>query len=192
MSNKNKKITRDDAENAIRTLIQWAGDDATRSGVVDTPSRVADAYQEWFAGYDMDIDEILNKNFDDIDNYHTPILLKNIPFHSHCEHHFAPIIGTVCVEYMPNKKVLGISKLARLVHAFALRLQVQERMTVQIAEALQSSPAVRGAAVMVNAQHQCMTTRGVHTHGTDMVTYHFTGDYVTDKDLQKSFFLRIK
>ncbi|MEM6604042.1 MAG: GTP cyclohydrolase I FolE [Pseudomonadota bacterium] len=188
MIEKETTTSRSKAEDAVRALIGWAGDDVTRPGLVDTPERVVNAFEEWFAGYKIDPAELLNKSFDEVEGYHAPVMLKNIPFHSHCEHHLAPIIGKATIAYIPDKKVVGISKLARVTEAFALRLQIQERLTAQIAECLQNTLNTQGAAVMIDAEHHCMTTRGVRLHDAEMVTYHFTGVYKDDSNLRREFF----
>ncbi len=182
-----KIISLQDAENAIKILLGWAGDNPMRAGLLETPTRVAKAFKEWFRGYAIDPALLLNKNFDEIAGYHTPVFLKNIPFHSHCEHHLAPIIGKAHIAYIPNGKVVGISKLARVTEAFALRLQIQERLTAQIANCIADTLNAKGVAVMIEAEHFCMTTRGVDTHDTTMITYHLTGVYRDDESLMKEF-----
>src|SRR6186997_2219780 len=154
--------TRVTAENAVRTLIQWAGDDPDREGLRGTPARVVRAYEEWFAGYFEDPREYLQRTFEEVAGYDEIVLLRDIRFESHCEHHVAPIIGKVHVAYLPDKRVVGISKLARLVEVFAKRLQIQEKMTAQIANTLDEVLQPKGVAVVIEAAHQCMTTRGVH------------------------------
>jgi len=178
--------TRAEAEDAVRTLIRWAGDDPTREGLVDTPARVAKAFEEWFSGYDDDPEEILNRTFEEVEGYDDIVLLKKIRLESYCEHHMAPIIGEAHVAYLPNEKVVGISKIARLVDAFSKRLQVQEKLTAQIADAIETWLQPKGVAVMVNAEHQCMSTRGVHKHGVDTVTTRFTGAF-KDPALEERF-----
>jgi GTP cyclohydrolase I len=180
-------VTQSEAEAAIKTLLIWAGDDPVREGLQETPKRVAQAFQEWFSGYHIDPASVLHKNFSEVSGYHAPVFLKNIPFHSHCEHHLAPIIGKVHIAYVPNGKVVGISKLARVTEVFALRLQIQERMTAEIADCIQNTLNAKGVAVMVEAEHFCMTTRGVHTHDTNMMTYHLTGIYRDDVALRTEF-----
>lgn len=182
-----KDPLRKKAEDAVRTLIEWAGDDSSRSGVIETPSRVVKAFEEWFMGYKINPADLLNKNFDEVEGYSAPVMLKDIPFHSHCEHHLAPIIGKATIAYIPDGKVVGISKLARLTEAFAHRLQIQERLTAQIANCLFETLEAKGAAVMIEAEHHCMTTRGVHTHGTNMITHHFRGLYETDINYRREF-----
>lgn len=181
------KPSRAEAEAAVRTLIRWAGDDPTREGLLDTPKRVAKAYEEWFAGYDEDPEEILARTFEEVDGYDDIVLLKGIRLESYCEHHMAPIIGTATVAYMPSDKVVGISKLARLVDAYGKRLQVQEKLTAQIANTLESVLKPRGVAVMIEAEHQCMSTRGVHKHGVDTITTRFTGMFKDEPALEERF-----
>ncbi|MDE2462762.1 MAG: GTP cyclohydrolase I FolE [Alphaproteobacteria bacterium] len=169
--------SRQDAEEAIRTLLRWAGDDPSREGLVDTPQRVARAYEEWFAGYQEDPQEFLTRTFEEVEGYDEMIVLRDIRFESHCEHHLAPIIGRAHIGYLPHNKVVGISKLARVVEAFARRLQVQEKMNAQIANCIQSALEPKGVAVVIEATHQCMTTRGVHKPGVTMVTSTMLGDF---------------
>jgi GTP cyclohydrolase I len=174
---KSTRPTREQAEEAIRTLLRWAGDDPTREGLRDTPARVARAYQDWFSGYDEDPEEYLKRTFEEVQGYDDMIVLRDIRFESHCEHHLAPIIGKVHVGYLPNNKVVGISKLARVVDAFARRLQVQETMNAQIADCIQRVLDPKGVAVVIEAAHQCMTTRGVHKPGVTMVTSSMHGEF---------------
>ena len=169
--------SREEAERAIRTLLLWAGDDPDREGLRDTPARVARAYEEWFAGYREDPEAYLARTFEEVDGYDEMIVLKDIRFESHCEHHLAPIIGRVHVGYLPNNKVVGISKLARVVEAFARRLQVQEKMNAQIAHCIQTVLEPKGVGVVIEATHQCMTTRGVHKQGVTMVTSTMLGEF---------------
>jgi GTP cyclohydrolase I len=169
--------SREEAEEAIRTLLLWAGDDPAREGLVDTPQRVARAFEEWFAGYQDDPQEYLTRTFEEVEGYDEMIVLKDIRFESHCEHHLAPIIGRVHIGYLPHNKVVGISKLARVVEAYARRLQVQEKMNAQIANCIQSALEPKGVAVVIEATHQCMTTRGVHKPGVTMVTSTMLGDF---------------
>jgi GTP cyclohydrolase IA len=168
---------REEAEEAIRTLLKWAGDDPTREGLRDTPARVARAYEDWFSGYDEDPEEFLKRTFEEVEGYDDMIVLKDIRFESHCEHHLAPIIGKVHIGYLPNNKVVGISKLARVVDVFARRLQVQETMNAQIADCIQRVLEPKGVAVVIEATHQCMTTRGVHKPGVTMVTSTVHGEF---------------
>ena len=171
----------------MRTLIRWAGDDPDREGLVDTPSRVVRAYQEWFRGYGQDASAILDRTFTEIAGYNDMVLLRDIRFASHCEHHMAPIIGRTHIAYLPRDRVVGISKLARQVEVFARRLQIQERLTAQIAETLDAAIQPAGAAVMVEASHGCMTTRGVGKEGAGMVTTRMLGAFRDQADLRQEF-----
>jgi len=179
--------SRSEAEEAVRTLIKWAGDDPTREGLLDTPKRVAKAFEEWFVGYDTDPEAILARTFEEVEGYDDIVLLKGIRLESYCEHHMAPIIGTAHIAYLPTDKVVGISKLARLVDAYGKRLQVQEKLTAQIADTLTRVLEPRGVAVMISAEHQCMSTRGVHKHGVDTVTTRFTGVFKDDAKMEERF-----
>lgn len=169
--------TQAEAEDAIRTLLLWAGDDPNREGLLDTPKRVASAYREWFCGYEEDPVELLARSFEEVEGYDEMITLRDIRFESHCEHHLAPIIGKAHVAYLPTNKVVGISKLARVVETYAKRLQVQEKMTAQIAQCIQKVLEPKGVAVVIEAAHQCMTTRGVHKTGVSMVTSTMLGEF---------------
>jgi GTP cyclohydrolase I len=169
--------SREEAEGAIRTLLLWAGDDPAREGLRDTPARVARAYEDWFSGYAVDPEEFLLRTFEEVEGYDDMIVLKDIRFESHCEHHLAPIIGRVHVGYLPTNKVVGISKLARVVEAYARRLQVQEKMNAQIAHCIQKVLEPQGVAVVIEGTHQCMTTRGVHKTGVTMVTSSMLGEF---------------
>lgn len=180
--------SRQEAEAAVRTLLRWAGDDPTREGLVDTPSRVARAWEDFFSGYDVDPIDVLSRTFDEVDGYDEIVLMRNIRVESHCEHHIVPIIGRAHVAYLPNQRVVGISKLARVVEIYAKRLQVQETMTAQVANAIEKVLEPRGVAVYVEAQHQCMTTRGVHMPGVDTVTTSMRGAFRTDPVLRGEFF----
>jgi GTP cyclohydrolase IA len=162
-------------EDAFRTIIRWTGDDPERDGLIETPARVARAFEEFFAGYGQDPTSLLQKTFEEIEGYDDMIVLRGIRFESHCEHHLAPIIGQAWVAYVPNGRVVGISKLARLVEAYARRLQIQERMTAQIANTINDVLKPQGVGVILRATHHCMTTRGVHKHGTDLVTSRMLG-----------------
>ena len=184
------KPSRAEVEAALRTLIRWAGDDPTRPGLVETPARVARAFEEWFEGYDEDPEAILEKTFEEIEGYDEMIVLRGIPFESFCEHHMAPIIGKAWVAYLPSGRVVGISKLARLVDAYAKRLQIQEKMTAQIANAIQNVLQPQGVAVVIKAVHHCMTTRGVHKHGVDMVTSRMLGAF-KDSALTRQEFMSV-
>jgi len=176
-----------EAEEAVRVLIRWAGDNPAREGLLDTPARVVRSYKEFFAGYQADPRELLMRTFSEVDGYDEMIVLKNIRFESYCEHHMVPIIGRAHVAYLPEHRVVGISKLARLVDAFAKRLQIQEKMTVQIADTLNEVLQPKGVAVMLEAAHQCMSTRGVHKAGTDMVTSRMLGSFRTDPSTRREF-----
>ena len=180
--------TRAEAEEAVRTLIRWAGDNPERDGLHNTPARVAKSYGEFFRGYHQDPEEILKKTFEEIEGYDEMIVLRGIRFESHCEHHMAPIIGRAWVGYVPNGRVVGISKLARVVDAYAKRLQIQEKMTAQIANTIEHVLQPQGVAVVIKAEHHCMTTRGVHKPGTDMVTSRMLGCF-RDNALTRQEFL---
>ncbi len=169
--------TRTEAEAAIKTIIRWAGDDPARDGLKETPSRVVRAFEEFFKGYHDDPEAILKKTFEEIEGYDEMVVLRGIRFESHCEHHMAPIIGRAWVAYIPKGRVVGISKLARVVDAYAKRLQIQEKMTAQIANIIQDVLQPDGVGVVIKAVHHCMTTRGVHKHGTDMVTSRMLGAF---------------
>ena len=179
--------SREEAEAAVRTLIRWAGDDPAREGLLDTPKRVAKAYEEWFSGYDDDPHAILSRTFEEVEGYDDVVVLRDIRFNSFCEHHMAPIIGRAHVGYLPDARVVGISKLARLVDAYAHRMQVQEKMTAQIANTLQDVLKPRGVAVLVEAEHQCMSTRGVDKQGVDTMTTRFTGVFQDDPAMEERF-----
>jgi GTP cyclohydrolase IA len=179
--------SREEAMEAVRTLIAWAGDDPRREGVIDTPRRVVDAYEEWFSGYDADPAKELNRTFEDVQGYDDIVMLRDIEVESHCEHHMAPFLGKAYVAYMPTNKVVGISKLARVVEIFSRRLQTQETLTQQIADAITDSLKPAGVAILIDAEHQCMTTRGVHHRHVSTVTTQFGGVFRSDKDLQKRF-----
>ena len=179
--------TRDEAEEAVRTLIRWAGDDPAREGLIDTPARVARAYEEFFAGYLLDPADVLAKTFSEVDGYDEMIVMNDIRFESHCEHHMVPIIGKAHIGYLPNHRVVGISKLARLVEIYAKRLQIQEKMTVQIADTLQNVLQPKGVAVVIQASHQCMTTRGVHKPGAGLVTSRMIGAFRDDPSTRREF-----
>jgi GTP cyclohydrolase I len=179
--------SREAAEDAVRTLIRWAGDDPGREGLLGTPQRVTKSYQEYFAGYDIDPMELLQRTFEEVDGYDEMVLLRDIPFESHCEHHLAPIIGKAHVAYMPRSRVVGISKLVRVVDAYARRLQIQEKMTAQIANAIEEVLEPKGVAVVIEAAHQCMTTRGVHRPGVAMVTSRMLGLFRSDARTRREF-----
>jgi len=179
--------TRDEAERAVRTLLRWAGDNPDREGLVDTPKRVVAAYEEFFAGYAEDPEDLLRRTFEEVEGYDEMVLLRDIRLESHCEHHMVPIIGKAHVAYLPETRVVGISKLARVVDAFARRLQIQETMTAQIANAINDVLEPKGVAVVIEAAHQCMTTRGVHKPGVTMVTSRMLGAFRTCSDTRREF-----
>lgn len=179
--------TLDEAKEAVRTLLRWAGDDPDREGLLETPERVARAYGEWFAGYAEDPETILSKTFEETDGYDEMVILRNIRFESHCEHHIAPIIGRAHVAYLPAKRVVGISKLARVVEVYARRLQIQEKMTAQIANAVNSVLRPEGVGVVIEASHGCMTTRGVHNTGSIMVTSQMIGAFRSNDATRREF-----
>lgn len=185
------KPSREQAEAAVKTLLAWAGDDPEREGLKDTPKRVVKAYEQYFNGYTQDAIEILERRFGDVGGYDDIVLLRDINFHSHCEHHMAPFIGKVHVAYIPNKAVVGISKIARVVDIFARRLQIQEKMTAQIANAIEDALAPRGVAVFVQAEHQCMSMRGVMKPNVDTITTQFRGEY-SSPEMKASFMSMIR
>lgn len=186
------KPSRAEAEQAVRTLIRWAGDDPTREGLIDTPKRVASAYEEFFAGYDADPVEILQRTFEETDGYDEIVILKDIRLESHCEHHMVPIIGVAHVAYLPHRRVVGISKLARVIEAYAKRLQIQEKMTAQVANAINDVLEPKGVAVVIEAAHQCMTTRGVSKPGVTMVTSRMLGAFRDDPTTRREFLAMIR
>ncbi len=175
----------DYVQDAIRTLIRWAGDDPTREGLLDTPSRVARAWREYCMGYEDDPSVHLSRIFEEVGGYDEVVLLKDIPFQSHCEHHMAPIIGKASIAYMPTDRVVGISKLARVLHGFARRLQVQERLTAEVANCIWDNLKPEGVAVVIEAQHGCMTGRGVKVHGVNMITSKLIGCFLDDQSSRK-------
>ena len=176
-----------EAEDAVRTLLRWAGDDPAREGLLDTPNRVIRAYRQWFRGYEEDPVAMLQRTFEEVEGYDEMVVLRDIRFESYCEHHLAPIIGKAHVGYIPTDRVVGISKLARLVDAYAKRLQVQEKMTAQIANTLMTVLQPRGVAVVLEGEHHCMSTRGVHKHGVSMVTSTMLGGFREDHRTRKEF-----
>ena len=180
-------MTREHAEAAVRTLIQWIGENPDREGLVGTPGRVARAYRELFSGYGENPKEILRRTFEEVDGYDEMVVLRDIRFESHCEHHILPIIGRVHVAYLPSRRVIGISKLARIVDIYARRLQIQEKLTVQIADTIDEVLRPKGVAVVVEASHECMTTRGVRKSGVNMVTSRMTGDFRSDASTRREF-----
>ncbi|OGN42310.1 MAG: GTP cyclohydrolase I FolE [Caulobacterales bacterium RIFCSPHIGHO2_01_FULL_70_19] len=182
-----KRPSREQALEAVRTLLAWAGDDPNREGLKDTPKRVVDAYAEWFDGYEADAAKELSRTFEDVQGYDDMVLLRDIEVESHCEHHMAPFLGKAYVAYIPNEKVVGISKLARVVEIYARRLQTQEVLTNQIAEAIESNLQPQGVAILIDAEHQCMTTRGVHHRHVSTITTRFTGAFKSDTALKDRF-----
>jgi GTP cyclohydrolase IA len=186
-----ERPSRDEAEDAVRTLLRWAGDDPEREGLLDTPKRVVRAYEEWFAGYGTDTAGILGTTFDETDGYDEMVALRNVRFESFCEHHMAPIIGRCHIAYLPRQRVVGISKLARMVEVYAKRLQIQERLTAQIADTINEMLEPRGVGVVVEATHHCMTTRGVHKTGVVMVTSRMLGDFRTKAATRREFLAHI-
>jgi GTP cyclohydrolase I len=182
-----QKPTREQAESAVRTLLAWSGDDPSREGLRDTPKRVVEAYGDWFSGYVEDPKEFLARTFEEVAGYDELIVLRNIEFESHCEHHMAPIIGKAHVGYLPAGKVVGISKLARVVETYARRLQVQEKMTAQIAHCIEHVLQPRGVGVVIEGAHECMTTRGIHKRGVSMVTSKMLGSFRDDARTRAEF-----
>jgi len=181
------KVSREQAEEAVRTLLQWAGDDPTREGLLDTPKRVVNAYRDWFSGYEIDPADYLRRTFEEVGGYDEMVVLRDISFESHCEHHMAPIIGRVHVGYLPTDKVVGISKLARVVEGYARRFQVQEKLTAQVAACITDVLKPRGVGVVVDAVHECMTTRCVHKRGVSMITSRMTGTFREDARTRAEF-----
>ena len=184
-------VSDDDAKKALKLLLTWIGENPAREGLRDTPKRVLKAYKEWFAGYNQNPVEILSKTFEEVEGYREIISLKDVGFHSFCEHHFAPIIGKVHIGYIPNKKVVGLSKLARLIEMFARRLQVQEKMTAEIGNTLQNHLDCLGVGVVVEAEHHCMCSRGIKKQGSVMKTMHFTGVILNDSAKKNEFMMSI-
>ncbi|MFO0388870.1 MAG: GTP cyclohydrolase I FolE [Alphaproteobacteria bacterium] len=192
MTKKIIKPTLEEAEDAVRTLIRWAGDDPTREGLIDTPKRVAKSFTEFFSGYDVNPADILQRTFQEVEGYDEMIVLRDIDFSSHCEHHMVPFTGRVHIAYIPNDKVLGLSKLARLVDVYAKRLQIQEKFTAQIANTLNDLLKPRGVAVVVEAKHMCMTMRGVQKTSSVMQTSHLLGLFRSDSRTRQEFFSLLK
>lgn len=178
---------RAEAEDAVRTLLRWAGDDPDREGLTDTPARVARAFEEWFAGYRENPMEFLERTFEEVEGYDEMVVLRDIRLESYCEHHLAPILGKIHIGYMPDTRVVGISKLARVADAYAKRLQIQEKLTAQIANCINEVLQPKGVAVVIEAEHQCMTTRGVHKHGVSMVTSTMLGAFRQGSDTRREF-----
>ena len=183
--------TQAEAEEAVRTLLRWAGDNPSREGLLDTPKRVTKAYGEWFAGYEVDPQEILARTFEEVEGYDEMVVLRNVRFESHCEHHLAPIIGKAHIAYLPDRRVVGISKLARLVDAYGKRLQIQEKMTAQIANTLNDVLQPKGVGVVIEASHGCMTTRGIHKSGLTMVTSQMIGAFREQSSTRREFLAAI-
>ena len=181
------KPSREEAEEAVRTLICWTGDDPDREGLIETPKRVVKAYEEFFEGYDMDPEEVLQKTFEEVQGYDDAVIVRNIRVESHCEHHIVPIIGVAHVGYIPNNRVVGISKLARVIEIFGKRLQTQETMTAQIADTIQKVLKPKGVAVVVDASHQCMTTRGIHKTESSTITSRMLGTFRSDHKAREEF-----
>jgi len=185
--NKSTKPSQDEAIEAVKTLIRWAGDNPEREGLSETPKRVIKSYKDFFSGYELDAREILSKQFKEVDGYDEMIILKNIRLESHCEHHMVPFIGNAHVGYLPRKKVVGLSKLARLVEVFAKRLQIQEKLTAQIANAIDEVLQPKGVGVIIEASHLCVSTRGIHKHESKMVTSRMLGSFRNDQSTRKEF-----
>jgi GTP cyclohydrolase I len=181
------KVSRESAEEAVRVLLRWAGEDSAREGLLDTPKRVVNAYKDWFSGYATDPADYLRRTFEEVGGYDEMIVLRDISFESHCEHHMAPIIGRAHIGYLPTNKVVGISKLARVVEGYARRFQVQEKLTAQIATCINDVLKPRGVGVVIDAAHQCMTTRGVHKRGVSMITSRMTGVFREDARTRAEF-----
>jgi GTP cyclohydrolase I len=184
---KDRSVTREAAEAAVQTLLRWAGDDPAREGLRDTPKRVVDAYRDWFTGYDTDPGDYLLRTFEEVEGYDEMVVLRDIAFESHCEHHMAPIIGRAHIGYLPTSRVVGISKLARVVDGYARRFQVQEKLTAQVATCIQEVLKPRGVGVVIDAVHQCMTTRGVHKRGVSMITSSMLGTFRQDPSTRAEF-----
>jgi len=187
-----EQISKEEAEKAIKTILKYIGEDPNREGLIETPKRVIKAFEEYFGGYLINPDDYLEKTFGDVEGYDDMVIQKNISIHSHCEHHMAPIIGVVHVAYIPSEKVVGLSKLARVVDAYARRLQTQERLTMQVANSIYKGLKSHGSAVSIDAEHQCMTTRGIRKEGATTITNYFTGVFRDSQNLQKRFLTYIK
>ena len=181
------KPTREEAEEAVRTLISWTGDNPDREGLIETPKRVVKAYEEFFEGYNMDPEEVLTKTFEEVEGYDDAVIVRNIRVESHCEHHIVPILGVAHVGYIPNNRVVGISKLARVIEIFGKRLQTQETMTAQIADTIQRVLQPKGVAVVVDASHQCMTTRGIHKTESSTITSRMLGAFRDNPETRSEF-----
>lgn len=184
--------SREEAEAAVHTLLRWIGDDPSREGLLDTPARVVKAYEELFSGYTKSVEELLGRTFEEVAGYDDIVLVKAIPFHSHCEHHMVPVVGKAHIAYLPNGSVLGLSKIARVVDLYARRLQTQEAMTAQIAAAIQDNLDPKGVAVMIEAEHMCMSMRGIEKQGSTTLTTTFTGAFKNDADEQVRFMTMLR
>jgi GTP cyclohydrolase I len=184
--------SRDEAEKAVEVLLRWAGDNPQREGLLDTPARVARAYEEFFAGYTEDPEQMLERTFEEVEGYDDIVMLRDIAMQSHCEHHLVPILGKAHIAYLPDTRVVGISKLARVLDSYSRRLQTQETMTSQVANAIQNALKPKGVAILIDAQHQCMTTRGVKKPDVSMVTNQFTGEFKKDPSLRDRFYRHIE
>ena len=191
-NNKVAKPSREEAMEAVKTLISWAGDDPSREGLIETPKRVVKAYEEFFAGYEQDASKVLGKTFEDVNGYDDIVFLRDINIESHCEHHMVPIAGKAHVAYLPRDKVVGISKLARVIEIFAKRLQTQETMTMQIINTIDEALDPFGSAIMIDAKHQCMTTRGINKPNVSTVTTKFSGLFAEDSELRNRFMQLVK
>lgn len=187
LAKKTARPSQKQAEDAVRTLIAWAGDNPDREGLIETPKRVVNAYREFFAGYDVDPNEVLGKTFEEVEGYDDLVLLKDMRMESHCEHHMVPFLGKAHIAYIPNKKVVGISKIARLLDIFAKRLQTQETMTAQIADTINRVLKPKGVAVLIDAEHQCMTTRGIHKINTSTITKTMKGEFKNNPEMERKF-----
>ena len=187
MASKGKRVSQAAAEEAVRTLLRWAGDDPAREGLTETPRRVVEAYRDWFSGYAVDPRAYLRRTFEEIAGYDEMVVLRDIEFESHCEHHMAPIIGKAHVGYLPTQKIVGISKLARVVDVYARRFQVQEKMTAEIARCVNEVLRPRGVGVVIEAAHECMTTRGIHKRGVSMITSKMLGTFRNDARTRSEF-----
>ncbi|NVD41124.1 MULTISPECIES: GTP cyclohydrolase I FolE [Sinorhizobium/Ensifer group] len=192
LDNASDRPTQKEAEDAVRVLLRWAGDDPSREGLLDTPARVAKSYRELFSGYDLAAEDVLGRTFEEVAGYDDMVLVKDIPFYSHCEHHMVPIIGKAHVAYLPNGRVLGLSKIARVVDIYGRRLQTQESMTAQIARSIDETLAPRGVAVMIEAEHMCMAMRGVQKQGSTTLTTTFTGTFQTEPAEQARFMTMLR
>ncbi|MBB4064871.1 GTP cyclohydrolase I FolE [Gellertiella hungarica] len=191
-ASENGRPTQQEAEEAVRVLLRWAGDDPSREGLLDTPARVAKAYRELFGGYDMAAEDVLGRTFEEVAGYDEMVLVRDIPFYSHCEHHMVPIIGKAHIAYLPDGRVLGLSKMARVVEIYARRLQTQETMTAQIAKSIDETLRPRGVAVLIEAEHMCMAMRGVQKQGSTTLTTTFTGAYKADAAEQARFMMMVR